>query len=238
MYPLAAVAALASAAGVALFAAALGFHPFLLVPLAALLCGVGWWVTHLGRNVRRSERERFFGGVCLQCGYDMRGNRDRCSECGGVAWTPDKPLAMPQTLWPDAPQRFTTFVDPSDVIHWMLERRKVTPWEAWGEDPNFRRVATTLIQGCRPCDEGPFGRYLPFDPFHVLPTGATAGSFTRMISETLNVDLSTEDLYAIEKMTIREVTEMIAGRVPAKRFYARLSTEASETPPDNSRSAA
>jgi hypothetical protein len=225
MLPLAAVVAAAVAAGLALFAAAVGYHPLVLIPVAALAVGGGWWVTHLGRKVRESERERFFGGVCLQCGYDMRSNRDRCSECGAMVWTPDKPLALPHTLWPEAPQRFTAFIDPSEVIHWMLERRRPTPWEAWGEDPNFRRVATTLIQGCRPCDEGPFGRYLPCDPFHVLPVGATAGSFTRMISETLNVDLSTEDLYAIEKMTIGEVTEMIARRVPARRFYARLSSE-------------
>jgi hypothetical protein len=226
--PLALMIAAAFVAGAALFAAAAGFHPFLLLPLAAIAVGAGWWITHLGKQVRKSERERFQGGVCLQCGYDMRASPDRCSECGAVGWTPDKPLALPEALWPNASQKFAAFVDPSEVIHWMLERRRPTPWQTWGEDPNFRRVATTLIQGCRPCDEGPFGRYLACDPFHVLPLGETAGSFTRMISETLNVDLSTEDLYAIEKMTIGEVAEMIARRVPARRFYTRLSSQSDE----------
>lgn len=39
------------------------------------------------------------------------------------------------------------------------------------------------------------------------------------------MDLSTEDLYAIEKMTISEAAAMIARRVPARRFYTRLSSE-------------
>jgi hypothetical protein len=227
-FPRAAIVAAVIAAGAVLWATLLG-HPFVvLVIVVGSLCGAAWWLRRLGPEIRKAERERFFSGVCLQCGYDTRYSGDRCSECGAVIWSPEMPLALPDTLWPDAPQRFTAFVEPSEVIHWMLERRRPTPWEAWGEDPNLRRVATSLIQYCRPCDEGPFGRYLPCDPFHVLPLGATAGAFTRMISETLNVDLSTEDLYAIEKMTIGEVTEMIARRVPAKRFYTRLSSESDQ----------
>ena len=227
-FPRAAIVAAALAAGAVLLATVLGYPFVVLVIVVGSLCAAGWWLKGLGGRIRKAERERFFSGVCLQCGYDTRYSGDRCSECGAVIWSPEMPLATPDTLWPDAPQRLTAFVDPSEVIHWMLELRRPTPWEAWGEDPNVRRVATTLIQGCRPCDEGAFGRYLPCDPFHVLPVGATAGSFMRMISETLNVDLTPEDLYAIEGMTIGQVAEMIAGRVPARRFYTRLSSESDQ----------
>jgi hypothetical protein len=223
--PQAAIVAAAVAAGAVLLATLLGYPFVVLVIVVGSMCGAGWWLRNIGRNVRKVQREHFFGGICLQCGYDTRHSGDRCSECGAVIWTPDMPLAMPDVLWPDAPQQFTAFVPPSEVIQWMLEMRRPTPWEAWGEDPNLRRVATSLIQYCRPCDEGPFGRYLPCDPFYVLPVGATAGSFTRMISETLNVDLTPEDLYSIENMTIAQVSEMIAGRVPARRFYTRLTSD-------------
>ena len=34
------------------------------------------------RRRRRIRAERAAGGLCLECGYDLRGNTGRCSECG------------------------------------------------------------------------------------------------------------------------------------------------------------
>ena len=47
----------------------------LLVLLFALL-PIRWAV------LRRRERRRNAAGVCVKCGYDLRGSRERCPECG------------------------------------------------------------------------------------------------------------------------------------------------------------
>jgi hypothetical protein len=39
-----------------------------------------WWVVRIRRQLRRRRRLRF--GLCVSCGYDVRGNSGRCSECG------------------------------------------------------------------------------------------------------------------------------------------------------------
>src|SRR5437870_1151264 len=34
------------------------------------------------QNRREVQKDRFFRGLCLSCGYDLRGQLDRCPECG------------------------------------------------------------------------------------------------------------------------------------------------------------
>ena len=50
-------------------------------PLVGVIGGLGWWIGRKPRVMRR-RRSR---GLCAACGYDLRGTRDRCPECGAVA---------------------------------------------------------------------------------------------------------------------------------------------------------
>lgn len=53
--------------------------------LAALLCagwGIGSYLLQR-RTFRSAERSRL--GLCISCGYDLRGTPDRCPECGAAA---------------------------------------------------------------------------------------------------------------------------------------------------------
>lgn len=47
----------------------------------AIVAGYPLWllVTFLGIRRRTARRS---AGRCVTCGYDVRGNRDRCPECG------------------------------------------------------------------------------------------------------------------------------------------------------------
>ncbi len=52
----------------------------ILVPLwipAVLFAAMFWW---LGPRYRRRKRKKL--GLCVNCGYDLRGSKDRCPECG------------------------------------------------------------------------------------------------------------------------------------------------------------
>jgi hypothetical protein len=46
----------------------------------------------LRRRLRTSRRRR--RGLCVHCGYDLRGSSDRCPECGAVARTPQTNLEL------------------------------------------------------------------------------------------------------------------------------------------------
>ena len=47
----------------------------------AMIFGSTLWVTWKPlRSYRRRKRKKL--GLCLKCGYDLRGSKDRCPECG------------------------------------------------------------------------------------------------------------------------------------------------------------
>lgn len=47
---------------------------------AMILAGVV--VGYRQRSLRGVWRERYKAGLCAKCGYDLRGNAERCPECG------------------------------------------------------------------------------------------------------------------------------------------------------------
>lgn len=51
----------------------------------ALLMVVAWIAPLIAAMVRCRRRRRVNSGLCLSCGYDLRGTPDRCPECGRVA---------------------------------------------------------------------------------------------------------------------------------------------------------
>ncbi len=57
------------------------FRPVILVPLwipTVLFAAMFWWSFLPLR--RRRKRKKL--SLCLKCGYDLRGSKDRCPECG------------------------------------------------------------------------------------------------------------------------------------------------------------
>lgn len=71
----------ALAAGVALFALR-HFTPFLLIAIGLIVLGAGAEALGLSRAARAESRR--VRGLCARCGYDVRGSRTRCPECGEV----------------------------------------------------------------------------------------------------------------------------------------------------------
>jgi hypothetical protein len=51
----------------------------------ALTLGAGGFVlSRKPLRLRRAERD----GLCMQCGYDLRGSPERCPECGAIPTLP------------------------------------------------------------------------------------------------------------------------------------------------------
>jgi hypothetical protein len=59
--------------------------PFWSLALLWLSLPVGWLFLYRGHWRRRRRREK---GLCVKCGYDLRGTPDRCPECGTVPRIP------------------------------------------------------------------------------------------------------------------------------------------------------
>jgi hypothetical protein len=57
-------------------------HYFTVVPFTAVLPLI-WFVRWAWREARRQRRVA--AGLCLSCGYDLRGTPGRCPECGSMA---------------------------------------------------------------------------------------------------------------------------------------------------------
>jgi uncharacterized paraquat-inducible protein A len=82
---------------VALAELALGFFFYPLgtlaiVALVAALALATWW---LWRALNEPRYRRMSEGRCAECGYDLRGSAERCSECGayfglGWSWKPEE----------------------------------------------------------------------------------------------------------------------------------------------------
>jgi hypothetical protein len=56
------------------------------VGLLGALAGSTWW---FWRSLNETRYRRMAEGQCAECGYDLRGSKERCSECGayfGVGW--------------------------------------------------------------------------------------------------------------------------------------------------------
>lgn len=65
--------------------------PFWMVHLLTLPLLAIWFkrnIRHQKRNARRGE------GLCLACGYDLRGSEDRCPECGKPFLSKNRPEAV------------------------------------------------------------------------------------------------------------------------------------------------
>jgi hypothetical protein len=67
------------------------------IVVAAILIGA---VVLFGSVILRGvmivrANERFASWKCVKCGYDLRGSRERCPECGFPIQPPELPLTMP-----------------------------------------------------------------------------------------------------------------------------------------------
>jgi hypothetical protein len=57
-----------------------------IVPYWFLVLGASIFpLLSLVRSLRERRRLKMAGGLCLQCGYDLRATPDRCPECGAIA---------------------------------------------------------------------------------------------------------------------------------------------------------
>jgi hypothetical protein len=69
---------------------ALWFYPartIAILGLAGVMVVVTWW---LWRSLNEPRYRRMSRGECPECGYDLRGSTERCSECGayfGLGWS-------------------------------------------------------------------------------------------------------------------------------------------------------
>ena len=61
-------------------------HYFPLPGLAAVFGGLAFHRV-LSRRIR-TRYDRYLGGLCPSCGYDLRATRHRCPECGTVPKVP------------------------------------------------------------------------------------------------------------------------------------------------------
>ena len=63
---------------------------WIVVPLWPLTMALGLLLWYLWLNPSRQQRKRVRLGLCLRCGYDLRGSTARCPECG-TACPMDRP---------------------------------------------------------------------------------------------------------------------------------------------------
>jgi hypothetical protein len=54
--------------------------------------------SHYREHTRRVRADRFRRGLCLDCGYDLRGGHERCPECGRLLrpTSPSTSVVQPQ----------------------------------------------------------------------------------------------------------------------------------------------
>ncbi|HEX2973436.1 MAG TPA: hypothetical protein VHP11_13965 [Tepidisphaeraceae bacterium] len=55
------------------------FIPYWVAMIASAVLPALWLKRH---RKERIARRRLIGGLCVQCGYDLRASRERCPECG------------------------------------------------------------------------------------------------------------------------------------------------------------
>jgi hypothetical protein len=190
-------------------------HPLIGVPFTISFISLLWYLNDAQRRRHASRRREFLEEQCVPCGYDLRGQADRCPECGARVWRPDQPLAWPERLWPDMPARVLLSVDPHEFVDWMLERRAPTPGDAWGPDPLRRRVASIVTRICLlGANDDAATRFVPGDPFDVVSGRIMIDTFAMAMRRYAGVSLTLEELVRFERMTLGEVVEAIASRAP------------------------
>src|SRR5688500_10428361 len=55
---------------------------YVLALVGALVAVAGMAMHGMAAHRERRRRKRFFAGRCVDCGYDLRGSRGQCPECG------------------------------------------------------------------------------------------------------------------------------------------------------------
>jgi hypothetical protein len=180
--------------------------------LAAIVCGplellVFLELTEMsGADAYRRRTERFRGGRCCGCGYDLRGSAERCPECARPRDRPDLPL--PRGDYSSSWGR--------DVA-WLLELREPTSPQVWADDERAR-IARVIAGACRRGACWPTDHFIPDDPFAVMiEDWEGMGWFDVSVSveRELHLRLSTDDYAQMREMTFCEIVDYVARRTIA-----------------------
>jgi len=119
-------------------------HSWLLIPIGAIVLIAVIVGSELRSWLRRNKRRRVIEDrLCLYCGYDLRGSRERCPECGGQigrAYIPSRPPEIITRLVRHELIRFGVL---SSYVLWAIYY-----FEVASELPDYARRALILAFLC------------------------------------------------------------------------------------------